>query len=95
MMRKYFENVTGQATGSDLNVNHYASIALQYTGLKAESICDSRAWIKKSHFPIVIPFQNPKEYDYVIICMRYEVDVMVSFFYPSLQFDLDLRDWNE
>ena len=56
MMRKYYENVTGIATGTDLGVKHTPHLALQYTGLKGEGIDDSRVWIKKSHFPLTIPF---------------------------------------
>jgi hypothetical protein len=51
MMRKYFENVTGIATGSDMIVKHHANFALQICGLKGEGIIDDRCWIKKSHYP--------------------------------------------
>ena len=56
MMRKYYENVTGIVTGTDLGTTHMPNLALQYTGLKGEGIDDSRCWIKKSHFPLTIPF---------------------------------------
>lgn len=38
MMRQYFENITGVATGSDLNNWHILNVALQYSGFKGEAI---------------------------------------------------------
>ena len=38
------------------------------------------SWIKKSHYPIVFPFQRGSEHDIAIICTRYELDVEPSFF---------------
>ena len=40
LMRKYFENVTGTATGSDMVVRHASNVALQFCGFKAEGIID-------------------------------------------------------
>jgi hypothetical protein len=56
LMRKYFENITGIASGSDMVMKYCANIALQFCGFKAEGIVDSRAWIKKSHYPFITPF---------------------------------------
>ena len=55
-MRKYFENATGTATGSDMVVRHASNVALQFCGFKAEGIIDERTWINKTHFPYVLPF---------------------------------------
>ena len=81
MMRKYFENITGTVTGTDNDVNHPPIIALQYSGFKGEGIKDNSIWITKTHFPLVFPFQTRHEYDYVVICSRYELDTDVSFYY--------------
>jgi hypothetical protein len=51
LMRKYFENLTGVATGSDMVMKFQPNIALQFCGFKGEGIHDNRAWIKKSHYP--------------------------------------------
>ena len=80
-MRKYFENVSGLATGTDLGVKHTPHRALQFGGLKGEGISDARAFIKKSHYPFTFPFQKECEHDIAVICARYELDCDVSFFY--------------
>ena len=41
MMRKYFENITGIATGSDACLKYAANVALQM-GFVGEGIVDSR-----------------------------------------------------
>ena len=56
LMRKYFENVTGLATGSDMVLKHQPNVALQYSGFVAEGVVDNSCWIKKSHFPCCFPF---------------------------------------
>ena len=81
MMRKYFENITGVATGSDMNLKHAPNVALQYTVSKAEGQMGDQTWFKKSHFPMTLPFQPKTEHDITLICSRYELDCEVSFFY--------------
>jgi hypothetical protein len=44
-LRKYFETITGIATGSDQVMKFNLNIALQFSGLKGEGITDGRVWI--------------------------------------------------
>ena len=81
LMRKYFENVTGTASGSDMVVKHSANVALQFCGFKAEGITDERTWINKTHFPLVLPFQWQWSSDIAVVCTRYQLDADPSFFY--------------
>ena len=71
LMRKYFENVTGTATGSDQVIKHQSNMALQYCGFKAEGITDDRTWICKTHFPYELPFQHSWSSDIAVVCTRY------------------------
>lgn len=80
-MRKYFENITGIATGSDMVMKFCPNIALQFCGFKAEGIVDSRAWIKKSHYPFTTPFQQGFQGDYSLICTRNPLDCAPSYFF--------------
>ena len=57
-MRKYFENITGIATGSDMVMKFSPNVGLQIAGFKGEGITDERCWIKKSHFPFILPFMQ-------------------------------------
>jgi hypothetical protein len=50
-------------------------------GFKAEGIIDSRAWIKKSHWPFITPFQPSFVGDYGLICTRNPLDCIPSFFF--------------
>ena len=81
LMRKYFENVTGTATGSDMVLKHSSNVALQFCGFKAEGITDERTWINKTHFPYVLPFQWNWSSDIAVVCTRYQLDADPSFFY--------------
>ena len=56
LMRKYFENSSGTATGSDMVIKHNPNVALQYSGFKGEGIVDETTWIRKTHFPMMFPF---------------------------------------
>ena len=58
MMRKYFENVSGIATGSDLNLKHTLNVALQHAVSKGEGYITDDCWIKKTHWPFNLPFQK-------------------------------------
>ena len=80
MMRKYFENVTGTASGSDMIMKHGANISLQLSGCKGEGITDDTTWIKKSHYPLTLPFQSVYRQKLAIICSRNPLDVAPSFF---------------
>jgi len=57
-MRKYLENITGTATGSDMVMKFTLNVALQYCGFKGEGIVDPCIWINKSHYPFRIPFDK-------------------------------------
>ena len=81
LMRKYFENTTGTATGSDMVLKHSSNVALQFCGFKAEGITDNRTFINKTHFPYVLPFQKPWDADIAVVCTRYQLDADPSFFY--------------
>ena len=80
LMRKYFENVTGLATGSDMVIKHASNMALAYCGFKAEGITDDRTWINKTHHPYTLPFQHPWSADIAVVCTRYQLDADPSFF---------------
>ena len=80
-MRKYFENISGVATGSDMVMKFQPNIALQFCGFKGEGITDDRVWIKKSHFPQVTPFQKGFQGDYGLVCTRNPLDCMPSYFF--------------
>jgi hypothetical protein len=81
LMRKYFENVTGVATGSDMIMKHHANFALQMCGFKGEGIIDDRCWIKKSHYPFKFHFSKPFDSEIAVVCTRNPLDVTPSFFY--------------
>ena len=83
-MRKYFENLTGLATGSDQVIKHSPNVALQYSGFKAEGIIGDQVLIKKSHYPFRFPFQEAFDADYAVVCSRNPIDVSPSFFYMVL-----------
>ena len=56
LMRKYFENVTGTVTGSDMVLKHNPNVALQYSGFLAEGVTDSSTFFRKTHYPCQFPF---------------------------------------
>ena len=56
LMRKYFESCTGTATGSDMVMKHGPNVSLQFTGFKGEGNIQENTWIKKSHYPLTMPF---------------------------------------
>lgn len=81
LMRKYFENLTGIATGSDMVMKHGPNVALQHCGFKGEGLMDERAWIKKSHYPIKFHFMKGFESEIAVICTRNPLDISPSLFY--------------
>ena len=48
-LRKYLENITGIATGSDMSIEFCVDLQMQQ--FKGEEITDSSVWIKKTHDP--------------------------------------------
>lgn len=81
LMRKYFENLTGIATGSDMVMKHGPNVALQHCGFKGEGLMDDRAWIKKSHYPIRFHFMKGFDAEAAVICTRNPLDISPSLFY--------------
>jgi len=57
-LRKYLENITGLATGSDMVMKFTLNMQLQFSGFKGEGIVDERTWINKTHFPFRIPYDK-------------------------------------
>ena len=51
MLRKYLENITGIATGSDQIMKFTLNVSLQYQGFKGEGVVQDRTWINKTHYP--------------------------------------------
>ena len=56
MMRKYFENIMGLATGSDMSLKPSPNVALQFSVSKGEGLMGNETLIKKSHYPMCLPF---------------------------------------
>lgn len=81
LMRKHFENLTGIATGSDMVMKHGPNVALQHCGFKGEGIMDDRAWIKKSHYPLLFHFMKGFDAEIAVICTRNPIDCSPSLFY--------------
>ena len=77
-LRKYFETITGVATGSDMVMKFSLNVALQYAGFKGEGIVDNRVWINKTHFPYRFPYDHPYDTSVILCCVRNPLDVFVS-----------------
>ncbi|CDW90322.1 fbox domain containing protein [Stylonychia lemnae] len=77
-LRKYFETITGIATGSDMVMKFSLNVALQYAGFKGEGIVDNRVWINKTHFPYRLPYDHSYETGIILCCVRNPLDVFVS-----------------
>ena len=83
-LRKYLENVTGIATGSDMCLEFNVDMQQQY--FKAEEITDASVWVKKSHDPKYDTGTVLHKCHKVICCVRNPYDCIASFmhFYPPL-----------
>ena len=94
MLRKYFESITGIATGSDMVMKFMLNVALQYTGFKGEGIFDSRTWINKTHFPLRMPYDHEYSTNCTVICVRNPLDVFVSEFLQlcSMSHNLNINE---
>lgn len=79
-LRKYLENITGIATGSDQLMKFTLNVSLQYQGFKGEGIVKDRCWINKTHFPFRTPLDCEYDTQMVILAVRNPLDVFVSFF---------------
>jgi hypothetical protein len=77
-LRKYFEVITGVATGSDMTLD--LTLTFQMSVMKGERITDDTVWIRKSHYPYptkdIYPFTGNK----IICCVRNPIDVICSMF---------------
>ena len=76
MLRKFIENLTGVTTGSNMSV--LMMTAWQMQGMRGESIVDNRVWIKKTHWPNIMPGAGEFHSNKVICCVRNPLDVFVS-----------------
>jgi len=77
MMRKYFENITGIATGTSK-----LTTSLLFCGFNGEAIFDERTLIKKTHFPMRKEEEmlSKTSFHYAVVCTRYELDIEPSCF---------------
>lgn len=80
-LRKYLENITGIATGSDQLMKFSLNVELQYSGFKGEGIVKERCWINKTHFPFRTPMDHQYDTQVVLLAVRNPLDVFVSFFH--------------
>ena len=91
-LRKYFENITGVVTGSEMSLEF--NVDLQLMNFKGEEITDESVWIKKSHDPKFISIHDPEfissvkthKCNKIIVCVRNPYDVIASLmnFFPIL-----------
>lgn len=74
-MRKIFQNVTGLFTGADMPLEVGVHFTLK--GM-AEEITDDTVWMKKSHFPMLMPTTVVHKSNKAIVCVRNPYDAFVS-----------------
>lgn len=79
-LRKYLENITGVATGSDQWFKMNLNVALQVAGFKGEGHVTDTCWINKSHFPYRGVMDKPYQSEVILVAVRNPLDVFVSFF---------------
>lgn len=79
-LRKYLENITGIATGSDQLMKFTLNVTLQYSGFKGEGIVKDKCWINKTHFPYRTPMDREYDTQVILLAVRNPLDVIVSFF---------------
>ena len=79
-LRKYFENITGIATGSDQLMKFVLNIALQFSGFKGEGIIKDQCWINKTHFPLRFPMDKEFNTDCIVLATRNPLDSFYSFY---------------
>ena len=83
LSRKYFEEITGVATGSIMQNNFIANITLFQSIFKAEAIYDDRVLMFKSHLPFVADMTTEKEHiphSKSLVCVRNPLDSLASLF---------------
>jgi hypothetical protein len=57
----------------------HTSTSLQIQGLKGEWVFDDRAWIVKSHHPLIIPQTGHYTSNKTLLCVRSPLDVFPSY----------------
>lgn len=75
-LRQYLQKITGVATGCEMNLDF--NLDQQLSAFKGEEVTDDSVWIKKSHWPMVIPGNNICYGNKVLICVRNPYDQLVS-----------------
>jgi len=83
-LRKYLQNITGVATGSDMALEFCAD--LQHSDFKGEEVTDASVWIKKSHDPKWNLNNKTNLCNKAVVCVRHSYDCMSSLmhFLPTL-----------
>ena len=76
--RKYFEEISGVTTGSDMSLD--LTFVFQITHFKGESVIDDSVWITKSHHPFNIFKCKPVCINMILGCVRNPFDVICSLF---------------
>jgi hypothetical protein len=79
-LRKYLENITAIATGSDQLMKFTLNVNLQFSGFKGEGIVKDKIWINKTHFPFRTPMDKQYNTNVIILAVRNPLDVFFSFF---------------
>jgi hypothetical protein len=78
--RKFIEDITGVASGSNIEIMSSPQISFVAQGFKGESVMDDRTFVVKTHFPYVYPFTVPIGISQAIVLVRNPLDVIVSLF---------------
>lgn len=88
LTRKYFEFITGIATGSIMNTQSAANLSLCPMGFLAERIYDDRTWMYKTHLPTMEGFSviDPNGYlmSKAVVVVRNPIDSAYSLFQMML-----------
>jgi len=78
--RRLFEEVTGVASGSNIELMSSPQLGFFAQGFHGESIYNDRCFMLKTHFPYVYPFTQPVGISKAIVLVRSPLDVIVSLF---------------
>lgn len=83
LTRKYFEEVTGVATGSIMQNSSVGNFSLFQPHFKADAIFDDRVLLIKTHLPFVLHVTTPEPYiphSKSLVCVRNPLDSLPSLF---------------
>jgi len=75
-LRKYLQNITGIATGSDMSLEF--AVDLQLGDFKGEEITDCSVWVKKSHDPKPNLGNKVHKANKILCCVRNPYDCITS-----------------